>query len=104
MKKNIIRILILLLASIPCLVYSQTTLFYFEDFEAPNSSLIKLNVSDSTGFGNHNGPNQWVINNKYTGQPIYPNTIKEDSTFGGAITHADSNYLHIHDVNVTAVG
>lgn len=84
----------------PGLVYSQTTLIYYEDFESTDTSNIHLNTND---VGSHNGINQWVINNKYLGQPIFPNTISQDSTFGGKITHPDSNYLHIRDINISAV-
>ncbi len=96
MNSTITRAFTVLIICIPQLVFGQTTLNYFEDFEATNTSFIHLN---STDVGANNGPNQWVINNDYTGQPVYANTVSQTQTFGGAITHPDSNYLHIYDSN-----
>ncbi len=81
MSKHFTKTFVLLfLAFAPAIVYSQTTLIYFEDFEATDTSNIHLNTGD---VGTNTGPNLWEINNNYIGQPVFPNTISEDSTFGG---------------------
>src|SRR4051812_29741638 len=99
MNKLITPILILIFFFIYGFGYSQTTLIYFLDFENTDTTVIKLNSPDN---GSNNGPNKWIINKNYVGQPTYKNTIPEDSTFGGLITHPDSNYLHIYDSNISA--
>ena len=73
---------------------AQTTILYLEDFKSGGSSL-SLNTS---GPGSAAGPNQWIVNKNYSGAPVYPNTMSQDSTYGGKITNApQSEYLHIYD-------
>ena len=72
---------------------AQNTLITTEDFEGA-SYITTLN---DTGLASNTGPNKWIINNQYNGGGIYPNTINQDSTFGGFITFPNGNYLHIHD-------
>lgn len=72
---------------------AQNTLITSEDFEGV-SYITSLN---DTGLASNTGPNKWIINNQYNGGGIYPNTINQDSTFGGFITFPNGNYLHIHD-------
>jgi len=76
-------------------IYSQSTLIYSEDFEnGPGSFLLNTNEDITT----NSGSNKWIINNQYTGQPLYPNTTDQSNTTGGLINFAPfSNYLHIHD-------
>lgn len=75
-------------------VDAQQILLYSENFNTGGSSFT-LNAG---GQGNNSGINQWIINNQYTGQPTYPNTISQDSTVAGSIANAPySHYLHIHD-------
>jgi gliding motility-associated-like protein len=72
----------------------QTILVFTETFENYNGS-FQLNA---VGNGANNGDNQWIINNEYDGQNIYPNTIRQDSVTSGTITNAPfSTYMHIHD-------
>jgi gliding motility-associated-like protein len=79
---------------------AQNTLVYTEDFENGPGS-FGLNTSNEVGV--NTGPNQWVVNDLYTGTPLYPNTISQDSTVGGLINFAPfSKYLHIED-SVAAV-
>lgn len=84
------------------------TLFFSFVSEAQNIQLFSQNfntgsgnfVLNSGGPGTNSGINQWIVNNQYTGQPAYPNTISQDSTVTGTITNApNSNYLHIHDIS-----
>ncbi|MBL0308174.1 MAG: hypothetical protein IPP77_00280 [Bacteroidetes bacterium] len=50
------------------------------------------------GVGTNSGTNNWVVNNKYSGVPLYPNTPPQDSIVLGQINGAPfSKYLHIHD-------
>src|SRR5689334_16351858 len=54
--------------------------------------------TQATGVGSNTGVNKWTINNVYDGQSIYPNTVRQDSTYIGTITGAPfSKYLHIYD-------
>src|ERR1051325_2790801 len=74
----------------------QLILLFTEDFEHASNTF----VTDTGGTGN----NQWIINNKFDGGGIYPNTTNQDSIASGSIlgtiTNAPfSTYLHIHDVN-----
>lgn len=74
---------------------AQNVLVYSGDFENGTSS-FSLNTSNEVGT--NTGNNQWIVNNSYSGAPIYPNTISQDSTTGGLINFAPfSRYLHIHD-------
>lgn len=75
-------------------VNAQNVLVYSEDFESGAGS-FSLN---SNVIGGNFGRNKWIVNNSYSGQNIYPNTISQDSTFGGLINFAPfSNYLHVSD-------
>lgn len=72
----------------------QSVQLFNEDFEAGGYT-FSLNAG---GVGTSAGPNQWIVNNEYNGLSVYPNTISEDSTYGGTISFAPySYYLHIHD-------
>lgn len=73
--------------------FSQNTLISSEDFEGVNY----ITTINDTGMASNSGANKWVINNQYSGGSLYPNTIVQDSTFGGLITFPNGNYLHIHD-------
>ena len=55
---------------------------------------------DSAGPGGNYGTNDWIVNDSFTGRPVYPNTPNEDSTVNGLVINNApfSNYLHIHDV------
>jgi len=80
-------------------VNGQTTLVYSEDFENGAGSFL---LNTDSAAANNSGPNRWIVNNLYSGQPIYPNTISQDSTVGGLINFAPfSYYLHIQD-SITA--
>ena len=70
---------------------------FFEDFNGATTHVDSgLNVSG--GPGGAYGPNRWIINNSYDGLGVYPNTPREDSTYGGTIYGAPySKYLHIYD-------
>ncbi len=72
---------------------AQNTLIASEDFEGA-SYITSIN---DTGITANSGPNKWIINNNYSGGTSYPNTIAQDSTYGGFITFPNGNYLHIHD-------
>jgi gliding motility-associated-like protein len=74
-------------------VFAQNTLIASEDFEG-STFITSLN---DTGIASNTGSNKWIINNQYNGGGIYPNTISQDSTFGGFITFPNGHYLHIHD-------
>jgi gliding motility-associated-like protein len=77
---------------------SQSVLVYTEDFQN-GTGAFSLNTGE---VGTNTGSNNWVVNNSFTGQPSYPNTISQDSTAGGLINFAPfSRYLHITD-SVTA--
>ena len=72
---------------------AQNTLITSEDFEGANY----ITAINDTGLASNIGPNKWIINNQYNGGALYPNTIVQDSTYGGFITFPNGNYLHIHD-------
>jgi len=93
--KHLYKCLFLLLfLGFGCLINAQNILVYSEDFEN-GPGLFTLN---NGLVGNNAGPNYWVVNNDFTGAPVYPNTISQDSTTGGLINFAPfSNYLHITD-------
>ena len=77
---------------------AQQILLYTETFENnPNLSF------DVTGIDTSIGNNDWVINNQYNGQSIYPNTPPQDSTINGDSIYLapHSHYLHIHDINAS---
>ena len=68
---------------------AQTTLIYSEDFENGAGSFI-LNTGS---VGDSIGPNRWIVNNDYTGEPQYPNTTGQNNTTGGSINFGPfSNY------------
>lgn len=68
---------------------------YFENFEGiTNTFTLNDSIKSKKGYGN----NQWIVNNIYTGGLNVPNTLNEDSTFGGTISYAPfGHYLHIYD-------
>ncbi|HXB14060.1 MAG TPA: hypothetical protein VNZ45_18865, partial [Bacteroidia bacterium] len=91
--KNFILAAIFILASF--FSNAQNVQLYDENFQA-GPGLFILNGG---GVGSNTGTNQWIVNSNYTAGGIYPNTISEDSTFGGSISFAPySSYLHIYDV------
>jgi gliding motility-associated-like protein len=52
----------------------------------------------SGGVGTNTGNNAWIVNNLYSGAPLYPVTPPQDSIVSGTINGApNSSYLHIHD-------
>ncbi len=94
MKRINISFLIVFLLSLSFAKAQTTILIYNEDFEngAPG---VTLNTS---GAGGNYGKNQWVINDKYDGAPLYQNTPDENQTVSGTISKAPySHYLHIYD-------
>ncbi|MCC6253075.1 MAG: gliding motility-associated C-terminal domain-containing protein [Bacteroidia bacterium] len=93
MEKKIIFILGILFSVFACKIYAQNTLITSEDFES-GTYITTLN---DTGIAANTGSNKWIINNSYSGNGLYPNTISQDSTVGGLITHPNSQYLHIYD-------
>jgi len=78
---------------------AQNTLISTEDFEGATN----ITTINDTGLASNTGPNQWIVNNLYNGGALYPNTISQDSTFGGFISFPNGRYLHIHD-SITAAG
>lgn len=73
---------------------AQNILLFSEDFQSGGGTFT-LNGS---GPGSNTGTNQWIVNNQYSGVPVYQNTYSEDSTYGGTIGNAPfSQYLHIYD-------
>jgi gliding motility-associated-like protein len=78
---------------------AQNTLISTEDFEGA----INITTLNDTGLAGNTGHNQWIVNNQYSGGGLYPNTIVQDSTFGGFISFPNGKYLHIHD-SVAASG
>ncbi len=74
---------------------------YFENFEgSTNTFTINDSVKAKKTFGN----NKWIVNKIYTGGVGVPNTLNEDSTFGGTISYAPyGKYLHIFDSASTKV-
>lgn len=73
----------------------QTVIQLFsENFNAASNQFL-LNTN---ALGGPLGANEWIVNNDYTGQPVYPNTPNQDSIVAGQITGAPfSRYLHIHN-------
>ena len=66
-----------------------------EDFEG---STYKVDVY-AIGPGGPLGLNEWVVNNVYDGQSLYPNTTPQTNLVSGQITNAPySYYLHVNDV------
>ncbi len=100
MVRKFLQILpLLVLAVISNSTAQQTIQLYYEDFNT-GAPAFTLNTS---GIGSNSGPNQWIINNSYSGNGLYPDTPDETQTFSGTIAGAPySNYLHINDANNTA--
>jgi gliding motility-associated-like protein len=72
----------------------QQILLQTENFETPTNSFDFY----TGGVGTNSGYNKWVIDNRYNGAPVYPNTPPQDSILSGTITNAPhSYYLHIYD-------
>lgn len=92
MMKKLLFILSLCISGSTALL-AQSALLFTEDFQLTNQFTL-----NSGGPGSNTGPNNWIVNNTYTGTPTYHNTMSEDSTYSGTIGFAPySNYLHIHD-------
>ncbi|MGB3946888.1 MAG: gliding motility-associated C-terminal domain-containing protein [Bacteroidia bacterium] len=76
------------------IIKGQDIQLFTEDFQSGGSSFT-LNTAE---LSSNSGNNQWVVNNMYSGVPLYANTSSQDSTYGGTIAYAPySNYLHIYD-------
>jgi len=76
------------------LLHAQDIQLAIEDFQTGGGSFT-LNTG---GPGSNTGNNQWIVNNQYSGAPTCPNTISEDSTYGGTIGFAPYSYnLHIYN-------
>ncbi|MBK7148480.1 MAG: gliding motility-associated C-terminal domain-containing protein [Bacteroidetes bacterium] len=91
--KKILTLSLLFLFSL-CAVAQQQILLLTETFET-GSNIFEY---DSGGVGTNTGTNEWIINNLYDGQSLYPNTPPQDSIVSGQINNAPlSRYLHIHD-------
>jgi len=91
----LIQWLFILFMLIPPAADAQSTLVYSEDFEN-GSGAFSLNTANEVGT--NSGANQWIVNNQYSGAPVYANTPDQNNTTGGNINFAPfSNYLHIHD-------
>ncbi|HNR86293.1 MAG TPA: T9SS type A sorting domain-containing protein [Taishania sp.] len=89
MKKLLLSISALLCAQ---LTFGQETLFQ-DNFESGSSNWT-LNTGSAA--------NQWIVNNSYTGfSGFINNTPNQPSGINGAPT---SNYLHIHNTTVVALG
>ncbi len=89
-------LLIMLFGSVAA---QQQVLLFADSFIVGSPSI----TFDQGGIGLNTGNNDWVINNEYNGQGVYPNTPSEDSVLGGLgqIRGAPySNYLHIHDLTL----
>ncbi len=78
--------------------FSQNTLIKSIDFESTDVNIIV----NSDSLGTHSGNNKWIINAQYSGGGVMPNTISQDSTYGGLITFPNGTYLHIHDSSTAA--
>jgi gliding motility-associated-like protein len=97
------KIYLLLLAAVlfSGLQAQQQILLLTESFEtgAPGFDLT------SGGVGTNTGNNAWIINDEYTGAPLYPLTPPQDSVVSGTINGAPrSKYLHIHDQQAVGQG
>ena len=67
---------------------------YDENFETGGWTF----TTNGIGVGTNTGNNQWIVNKNYAGGGAVPNSMTEDSTYGGTIAYApDGNYLHIYD-------
>src|ERR1017187_2148783 len=92
MKYLVLSVLI----SFSLFVRGQNVDIFDENFESGGFTFC-LNASGQVGT--NSGNNQWVVNHCYKGGPGYPNTMSEDSTYGGTISFAPySHYLHIYDI------
>ncbi len=94
MKKTTVLFIVFMFFCL-VLVKAQTNiLVYSETFESGGPG-VQLNTA---GVGTNSGSNMWVINNSYSGAPLYPNTPDQSNTSGGTISFAPySSYLHIYD-------
>ena len=93
MAKKLCSFTVLLLVCSMAMAQQQILLLT-ESFENATNSI----VIDSPGVGTNTGGNDWIVNNSYNGQPLYPNTPPQDSVVSGTINGApNSQYLHIHD-------
>ncbi len=73
---------------------AQNALLFTENFQTGGSSF----TLNSGGPGSNTGSNRWIINDVYSGAPVYGNTYPQDSTYSGTIAFAPySHYLHIYD-------
>ena len=100
MKLKLFYLSIFLLFFLNIIKAQTTILIYQENFEkgAPGVTL------NTTGAGKNLGSNQWVINDKYNGSPLYPNTPSQDQTSSGTISYAPyGHYLHISDKNAESL-
>ena len=94
MTKKILLFCVMLICISGISTYAQQFILFTENFES-GFSLFSLN---SGGPSTGTGSNKWIINNSYTGTPVYDNTLSQDSTVSGTIGSApNSSYLHIHD-------
>jgi gliding motility-associated-like protein len=76
------------------LLQAQNILLFTENFQTGGGTF----TVNGGGPGSNTGSNQWIINNNYSGAPTYPNTFRQDSTYGGTIGFAPySINMHIHD-------
>ncbi len=81
-------------------IAQQQILLFTETFENATNG---FNLTGG-GVGSNTGTNNWIVNNQYTGAPVYPLTPPQDSVVSGTINGApNSKYLHIHDENTTTV-
>jgi gliding motility-associated-like protein len=72
------------------------SILFQENFESGGGTFI---LNGAASVTTNTGTNMWTVNNNYTGGGGYPNTMSEDSTYGGTISFAPySHYLHIYDV------
>src|SRR6266513_1269311 len=75
----------------------QTIQLYYEDF---NGGTPGFTLNTPTNVSSATGPNQWIINNSYSGGGLYQDTPDETQTQSGTIAGAPySNYLHVYDSN-----
>jgi len=75
----------------------QTIQLYYEDF---NGGTPGFTLNTPTNISSATGPNQWIINNSYSGNGLYQDTPDETQTQSGTIAGAPySNYLHVYDSN-----
>lgn len=95
MKRNIYYLIVLLM--IPAAIQAQNIQLFTEDFNIGQGANTFI-LNNDTAFA-QSGTNIWIVNNEYSGVPLYANTLSQDSIVGnGTINGAPfSQYLHIHD-------